>query len=85
MLLLELRDQTLRTEDDLIAIGAAPVLGNIPFDRQVDTAALLVEASRDSNFAEAFRQFRTNLQFVDVKHRVQVRSSPPRFPVRGSR
>ena len=71
-LLLELRDQTLRTEDDLIAIGAAPVLGNIPFDRQVDTAALLVEASRHSNFAEAFRQFRTNLQFVDVEHRVQV-------------
>ncbi|MEQ1786482.1 MAG: polysaccharide biosynthesis tyrosine autokinase, partial [Acidimicrobiales bacterium] len=71
-LLLELRDQTLRTEDDLIAIGATPVLGNIPFDRQVEAEPLMVAASRHSNFAEAFRQLRTNLQFVDVEHRVQV-------------
>lgn len=71
-LLLELRDQTLRTEDDLIAIGATPVLGNIPFDRQVEGEPLMVAASRHSNFAEAFRQLRTNLQFVDVEHRVQV-------------
>ncbi len=71
-LLLELRDQTLRTEDDLLAIGASPVLGNIPFDRQVDAEPLVVAASRHSNFAEAFRQLRTNLQFVDVEHRVQV-------------
>jgi capsular exopolysaccharide synthesis family protein len=71
-LLLELRDQTLRSEDDLIAVGATPVLGTIPYDRLVESAPLLVEASRHSNFAEAFRQLRTNLQFVDVEHRVQV-------------
>jgi capsular exopolysaccharide synthesis family protein len=71
-LLLELRDQTLRSEDDLIAAGAGPVLGTVPFDRLVESAPLLVEASRHSSFAEAFRQLRTNLQFVDVEHRVQV-------------
>lgn len=71
-LLLELRDQTLRTEDELLTIGASPVLGNIPYDRQVEAQPLMIEASRHSNFAEAFRQLRTNLQFVDVEHRVQV-------------
>ena len=71
-LLLELHDQTVRSEDDIIAIGAGPVLGRIPFDRGISTEPLMGAVNRQSVLAEAFRQMRTSLQFVDVERPVQV-------------
>jgi capsular exopolysaccharide synthesis family protein len=70
--LLELRDNTVRTEEQLRVLEAGPVLGRIPFDRRVRSAPLLVEADQLSTVAEAFRQLRTNLQFIDIARPVQV-------------
>jgi capsular exopolysaccharide synthesis family protein len=70
-LLLELRDQTLRSDDQLRALGTVPVLGRIPFDRRVPSELVAV-VDGSSSFAEAFRQVRTNLQFLDVQHPLQL-------------
>jgi capsular exopolysaccharide synthesis family protein len=71
-LLLELRDNAVRTEEHLRGVDAGPVLGRIPFDRRVRTFPLIVEADHRSGLAESFRQLRTNLQFIDVELPVQV-------------
>lgn len=44
----------------------APVLGMIPFDRSARREPLAVARSPLSRYAEAFRQLRTNLQFVEL-------------------
>lgn len=46
-----------------------PSLGVIPFDGDAETRPLIVQASPRSGRAEAFRQLRTNLQFLDVDDR----------------
>jgi capsular exopolysaccharide synthesis family protein len=48
------------------------VLGNTPYERAIETEPLMVRASRHSTFAEAFRQLRTNLQFVDAANHPRV-------------
>ncbi len=71
-LLLELRDTTVRSEDQVTGLASSPVLGRIPFDRRVRAAPLLVEVDNQSPLAESFRQLRTNLQFLDVTRLAQV-------------
>ena len=44
----------------------------IPFDRRVRDAPLTVQDSSHSLRAEAFRQLRTNLEFIDVERPVRV-------------
>ena len=46
-----------------------PTLGLIPYDSDAETRPLIVQASPRSGRAEAFRQLRTNLQFLDVDDR----------------
>ncbi|HEY5881078.1 MAG TPA: polysaccharide biosynthesis tyrosine autokinase [Nakamurella sp.] len=50
----------------------APVLGVIPFDRDARKSPIMVDGRSRSIQAEALRQVRTSLQFVDVESRVQV-------------
>ena len=71
-LLLELRDTSVRSDDQLDAVGAGPLLGRIPLDRRAKDAPLVIQDDMHSLRAEAFRQLRTNLQFIDVERPVQV-------------
>lgn len=71
-LLLELRDQTIRSEEQLVSLTSVPVLGRTTEDRRVMTTPLIVSADGMSPFAESVRQLRTNLQFLDVENPVQV-------------
>jgi len=71
-LLLELRDTSVRTDDQLLAAGAGPLLARIPFDRRADAAPLVMQTDAQSIRAEAFRQLRTSLQFIDVERPIQV-------------
>jgi capsular exopolysaccharide synthesis family protein len=71
-LLLDLRDTAIRTDEELEMLGASPVLGRIPYDRAVREAPLIMADAPRSVRAEAFRQLRTNLQFMDVHEPVRM-------------
>lgn len=64
-------DTGIRGEADLALVTDASVLGGIAFDPEARERPLIVQASPHSSRAEAFRQLRTNLQFVDVAHHVR--------------
>lgn len=65
-LLRETLDTTIRGgELDEITHGA-PLLGAIPFERAARKSPVVVLESPRSRNAEAFRQLRTNLRFIDV-------------------
>jgi capsular exopolysaccharide synthesis family protein len=59
-------DSTIRSPEALHKAANAPVLSAIPFDRKAEKAPLITEGSAQSTRAEAMRQLRTNLQFVNV-------------------
>jgi len=59
-------DTRVKTGDDLTRDTKMPTLGVIVFDRDAAARPLLLHANPRSTRAEAFRQLRTNLQFVDV-------------------
>lgn len=71
-LILELRDTTIRSEDDLAEVGVQPVLGRIPVDRRANLAPLIIDDDAGSIRAEFLRQLRTNLQYVDAARPVRV-------------
>jgi len=52
--------------EDLLGV---PTLGVVPFDGKLNSHPLVVEALPRSPHAEAFRQLRTNLRFVNVDER----------------
>ena len=59
-------DTRLRCPDELASVTGAPTLGVIAFDPGVPRTPLLVREDPQNPRSEAFRQLRTNLQFVDV-------------------
>lgn len=64
----EALDSSIRSGDGLATATGAPVLSVIPQDAKSEKTALIVEGSAQSSKAEAVRQLRTNLQFVNVDH-----------------
>lgn len=62
----DVMDTTLRTVEDLQRIAGAPVMGTIYFDGEAGKNPLIHDDSRQSVRSEAFRQLRTNLQFVNA-------------------
>ena len=60
-------DTKIRTRQDVASITDDPVLGRIVFDPDSTTRPLLVQDDPTSLRAEAFRAFRTNLQFLKVE------------------
>jgi len=62
----EALDNTVKSPDDVRAATGGPVLGLIAFDSGASKRPLIVQDSPRSARAEAFRQLRTNLQFVSV-------------------
>ena len=65
-------DRTIRTAEDLRAVTDRPVLGEIPFDPVAESEPLVIGAQGRAPRAEALRQLRTGLQFMDVDRPVQV-------------
>lgn len=59
-------DVSVKSPEHLKEIVAAPNLGTIAYDPQVPKRPLIVHEDAQSPRSEAFRQLRTNLQFVDV-------------------
>lgn len=70
----ETLDTTVKSSDDIARIDTAEgvsILGGIAHDSDAAKRPLIVQADPHSTRAEAFRQLRTNLQFVDI-------DNPPR-------
>lgn len=72
-------DVKVRTQDDLQAVSALPILGSL---RRIQSRhPLVVAEAPHSPAAEEYRRLRTNLQFVDVttggKHSFAVTSAMP--------
>ena len=65
-LLRNLLDNSIKTVAQLVEVCDAPNLGTIAYDSSVPSRPLIVHEDPHSPRAEAFRQLRTNLQFVDV-------------------
>jgi capsular exopolysaccharide synthesis family protein len=81
-LLRGLLDRTVRTPEDLRERLSAPVLGRIPAG-STKKSPLLSDAKQDWARAEAFRQLRTNLQFVDIEKPVIVLAVTSSLPGEG--
>jgi capsular exopolysaccharide synthesis family protein len=64
-------DTTVKSVEELQERAETPVLGVIGFDPQARSRPLIVQVDRHAPRAEAFRQLRTNLQFIDIDHRPQ--------------
>lgn len=71
-ILREVLDKSVRSTDDIRSITDAPVLGTIGFDRAAKKSPLIVDSNARSIRAEAVRQVRTNLQFIDATRPVAV-------------
>lgn len=79
-MLRETLDTTVKPDGDLADSGGFPVLGRIGYDAVARKNPLVVQADPHGARAEAFRQLRTSLQFVDIDHKprsIVVTSSLP--------
>ncbi|HET9518022.1 MAG TPA: polysaccharide biosynthesis tyrosine autokinase, partial [Actinoplanes sp.] len=65
-------DSSVRDPDALAKATNSPVLSAIPFDPKAEKSPLIIEGSAQSTRAEAMRQLRTNLQFVNVDRPVKT-------------
>ena len=73
-------DLRLRSSDEVKTFTHASTLGTITFDPKLDEHRLIVHASPRSIQAEAYRQLRTNIQFVEAaedRKSIVVSSSVP--------
>lgn len=61
-------DTSVKTVEAVTAATGSPNLGVIAFDSKTERTPLTVQDDPQGRRAEAFRQLRTNLQFVDVDH-----------------
>ena len=64
----ETLDTSVKSPEQAEELVGAPMLGAISFDPDAATNPLVVHTSPSSARSEAFRQMRTNLQFVDIEH-----------------
>jgi capsular exopolysaccharide synthesis family protein len=68
-LLRNLLDKGIKDEQDLAGITEVPVIGGIVYDSDAPKHPLVVHVDPHSPMAEAYRQVRTNLRFIDVANR----------------
>lgn len=71
-LIADMRDKSLHTDEEVLELGAGPILAHIPFDSTAETAPLAISDGSKVLQAEAFRKLRTNLQFINVGHDIRV-------------
>jgi len=65
-------DVSVKSPDQLRDASGAPILGTIAHDSDVPKRPLTVHEDPQSPRSEAFRQLRTNLQFIDVDNPCKV-------------
>ncbi len=65
-------DRTVKSPEALAELAGAPILGTTQFDASIKTRPLIVHEQPRSPSAEAFRQLRTNLEYVDLDHTHKV-------------
>ncbi len=63
-LLRNLLDTKIRTDEDVRALTASPILGSIAFDDHVPEHPVIITDEPHSSAAEAIRRLRTNIQFI---------------------
>ena len=76
----EVMDTSVKSVEDVDELADTPVLSALPYDADVARTPLIAALPRNAPRVEAFRVFRTNLQFVEVDHRSKafvVTSSVP--------
>jgi capsular exopolysaccharide synthesis family protein len=68
----EVLDTTVKTSEALQALASAPVLAGVPFDADAKSGPGQLLSGGHSARAEALRQLRTNLQYVDIDRPVRT-------------
>lgn len=68
----EMLDNTVRSEDQVRSLVKAPLIGSISYDAAVKKKPLVIGEGSNSVRGEAFRQLRTNLQFIEVSKAADV-------------
>ena len=58
--------QKIKTVDHLKDLTDLPLIGVLPYIKNVDNESIVVDQSPNSVIAESFRNFRTNLQYANV-------------------
>lgn len=71
-LVLDMRDVSVRSDDEIEELEGRPVLTHIPVDRTLRTSPLVATDQSRHALHEGFRRLRTNLQFLDVEHPARV-------------
>ncbi|MGQ0464240.1 MAG: polysaccharide biosynthesis tyrosine autokinase [Sporichthyaceae bacterium] len=65
-------DRSVKEPEQLAEIAGAPLLGVTVWDGNVKSRPLIVHASPRAPLAEAYRQLRTNLTYVDLDNQTKV-------------
>nr|WP_296778756.1 polysaccharide biosynthesis tyrosine autokinase [Rhodococcus sp. (in: high G+C Gram-positive bacteria)] len=65
-------DNTIKSRTKLEAAAKTPLVGSLPFDKSLKEAAIVQFGGAHSASAEAYRELRTNLQFLEVDHPPRV-------------
>lgn len=79
----EALDNTVKNPDDILQSTGAATLGAITYDPNASKKPLIVQDDPHSPRAEAFRQLRTNLQFVEVDEPLRSLTLTSSVPTEG--
>lgn len=71
VVLRDVLDNTVKGPRDFEALGV-PVLGLVPFDKRTPKAPVAFRTDPHSSRSEAYRQLRTNMQFVNIDHPAKI-------------
>ncbi len=79
----ELLDTSVRSLEVAQKLVGAPVIGTIAFDPETKKSPLIIGAEATSTRAEAYRQLRTNLQFISAARSADVILVTSSLPLEG--
>jgi capsular exopolysaccharide synthesis family protein len=82
VVLRDVLDNTVKGPQDFAELGV-PVLGYVPFDKRTPRALVAFRSDPHSARSEAYRQLRTNMQFVNVDHAPRIIAVTSAIPGEG--